>query len=62
MSISLKWYRCSGLLVPYNIRTYKYHFPQFHRICIEFASNLQRRKSGGKSKQSLEIKGLKNKE
>ena len=34
-------------------------FPSnFHRICIEFASALQRRIIGGKSKQSFEIKEL----
>ena len=36
-------------------------FPSnLHRICIEFATNLQRRNIGGKSKQSFEIKGLNN--
>ena len=41
------------------IYAYKYALKSiFHRLSIEFASALQRRIIGGKSKQSFKIKGL----
>ena len=41
------------------IYAYKYALKSiFHRLSIDFPSNLQRRIIGGKSKQSFEIKEL----